>query len=349
MENVIKEENKKKSLIIVTLVLLAIIGLVIGVYFLFFNKKKEELLYPNDDSRFRYSTFDGQKFTKYERINLTENNTEVIINNKKVNIKIFNNYIYINDKNTNIISDTKNNLLSSDYKLPYVDITDYFIITYSNSGDYDSYNKIIDENGKELNLLNGGSLGDTYFYLKDNLLYAVEMIFDDDGKDYRPYYLHQVKYDDGKIYFISAAQPVEQIFYMLHDVLLGENNKQIRMMASIKPFNMRVEEGKLFINDTVKIDDDEFWIESAYITRDLVYFLSSNQCSYSIKYALDKNGEIITISDSIIGIDDFSYEHNRLYANLTSTELINEIECVNNGKAEFIYNGKNIEIKNIKK
>ena len=343
-----RDTNKKKKLVI-CIILLVIIGLGIASYYVFFNKK-EKPHYPNDDSRFRYSTFDGQKFSKYERINLTENNTEIIVNNKKINIKLIDNYIYIDDTNTNIYTDPENNLLNNDYSTPYVDITDYFIMTYRNSGDYDSYDKIIDENGKELILLNGGSLGNTYFFLEDGKLYGVDMVYDDAGKEYRPDILDQVKYDDGKIYFNSVAQPVEQRFHMLHYVPLGEKNITIRMMANLEPFRIRVKDGnKIYLNNKLLIEDTDLWFQKVYVTRDLIYVLGSNQCSISLKYAINKKGELIRlIDDEYIGIDDFTYEHNQLFANSIVMKFIDEITCNNEGKIEFIYDGQNIAIKKIK-
>lgn len=347
----VSKSNVNSPLIIIIVILLILLG--IGGYFLFFNNKKEELPYPNDDSRFRYSTYDGQKYTKYERINLTEENTEVLVNDKKVKIKIVDNHIYVNDVDTNIISDTKHNLLNDDYKVPYVDITDYFIMTYRDAGEYDVNEAIIDENGKSLNLLNGGTLGNTYFYLEDNILYAVEMIFDEED-EYKPYYLFQAKYDDGKIYFQSVAQPVEQKFYMLRNVSLDENNIQIRLMASVKPFNIRVSDGKVYVNDIVVLDDENVHPYEAYVTRDLIFLISDDQCGLVMKYAIDKNGKIINFQENDpygieVEYESLVYAHNKLIAKHLSMDINEEVECIDKGDIEFVYNNKTIEIKNIKK
>ena len=150
MENNVVEQNKNKNVIIGLMACVIILLIAALVYFVFIKKDgSQQSVKPQDNQQVNNN--EEKLFSKLEKIKLSSNNVETIVNQKNIKLKIYEDKLYIDDKNTNIEImttdeyDDKNNTY-----IPYVVVSDYFIAIFHSSPSYDELEKIIDENGNEI-------------------------------------------------------------------------------------------------------------------------------------------------------------------------------------------------------
>ena len=155
-----KEKNTKTLMILMIIcVCLSITTLGIVIYDRFIRKEPEHavlkpIMVDNQSSENNVANNNIKKFSKLDKITLSENNKTITVNDKNVTLKVIDDGLFINNKKSNEI-----------YSSNFVYVTDYFFITvdYGQGGEmlefydkdgakistnnHDQYNNLRIENG----------------------------------------------------------------------------------------------------------------------------------------------------------------------------------------------------------
>lgn len=190
------EENNvvKNALIgVISILIVAIVGL--GIYTTFI---KEDNLPQNNNTGNNNSEAGKVKvFTRLDKVTLTQNNQTININGKDIKIKVVDEYLFINDKNTEI-----------NVEIGYIYVSDYLIFIYNDGREYAGLNTALNENSKVVEIV--PLIGDDDYeyipfvelYLEDGKLmgknYSGDCEYSKNPSDcYYSYY--QFLYDGNKI------------------------------------------------------------------------------------------------------------------------------------------------------
>ena len=350
MEEKKLEKRKNIEIIALSIIIVALLG---GLIYLLFIKKDEtnEVMKPQDSQQ----VINDIRFTKVERVRLSTANKVININGKNLNLKVIDNYLYIDDNNTNIETNTSDEYDEKTYtSVPYVDVSDYLIFVYNSAQAFDTLYAIIDENGNKVTYDNY-----MYEYYDNKTPIPVKEVFVENGKlmgqEYTyaledssyPGNIYEMEYDGNKIVFNLTNGEVK----------LNESNRKIRVNG--KELKLKVVDATLYIND-VKQDAVHFE-EDIFVADKYILVEQHGQCGIAIDYAVDENGKVINVSKNtdISKGDNNNYEvqHIRKENNKVVAELPTGCYCYANydgecsvkySEVEFVYDGKNIEIKKVK-
>ena len=344
------EKRKNIEVIILSLIIVTLLGVLI--YLLFIRKDTSS---EQPTSQENQQVINDIKFTKVERVRLSTTNKVVNINGKNLNLKVVDNYLYINDNNTNIETNTSDEYDEKTYtSIPYVDVSDYLIFVYNSAQAFDTLNAIIDENGNKVTYDNY-----MYEYYDNKTPIPVKEVFVENGKlmgqEYTyaledssyPGNIYEMDYDGNKIVFNLTNGEVK----------LNESNRKI--IINGKELRLKVVDATLYIND-VKQDKVHFE-EDIFVTDKYILIEQHGQCGIAVDYAVDENGNVINVSKNtdINKGDNNNYEvqHLRKENNKIVAELPAGCNCYANydgecsvkySKVEFVYNGSSIILKNTK-
>ena len=106
----------------------------------------------------------------------------------------------------------------------------------------------------------------------------------------------------------------------LREIKLTNTNQTVRV--GNKELKLRIGkndifDNALFINDSIvyNTNGEAVYIENTYVTDKYVMFATIGQCGNHINYAIDENGNIITVNNNDYQLNDLQIKDNKLYAN----------------------------------
>ncbi len=338
MDNNVVEHNKKKNIIIGVIVCVLIL---IGVIACFLFLKKDKPEEPGKQSGSEQVDIYERKFTKFEKIKIGADNKEVTINNKKLNLKVVDGILYINDKDTNI---NVNHYLENDIDVTDVGVSDYLIFFYEPDEDFSWVNLVLDDNGNKVpfdkSFVNNsddiGVFPVVDIFIENEKLMGQEKRLTSKGEVYSGD-TFELKYDGKKI----------TVEVKNGEIQLNENNKQFVLNGNT--VNLKVIDNYLYVND-VKQEKVQFE-ENVYVTDKYILVIQVGQCGSIIDYAVNENGKVIKVEKKLPSngnnyqVYSLRYENGKLIG-----EADNNCPCYDNCKTkvkniEFSYDVDKITIK----
>jgi hypothetical protein len=328
-----KEKDKKKNIIIVIMAFVIFILLAITIYFVFINKDESSNTTNDQD-------IEEEKILKVKQYTLKEENEEIRINNKKLKLKVVDSTLYINDEEIADVMFEGNIFVTDKYALIAV------------VGQYGyGINYAINEDGKIINVYKSIVADTSYSDFQVNNIRVEER------KLFADYYHESCNYIDddstnceSKVEFVYDGNNI-----IMKDVSLQENinpltkinltNSNRTIKFGNKTINLRTENGKIYYNDKVVKQYEDYNDFGVYLSEKLILiYWQGEMCHATFIGAINEDGEYNEVNNS----EEYSvyglYEKNGEIMG-TGYECLTDPDSETKIDIKIVNNGKNITIK----
>ena len=301
MENNISEKDKEKNKIIWMLTITVIILLLVCTYFVFIKKDKEEPVKEEE--------------VTVKHMTLGDTNEEITINNKKINLKLIDSTLYINDVKQEEIMLEGNIFVTNKYVL-IAGVGQYgYAIDYA-----------IDENGKVLSVYKT-IVGDVPWPS-----YQVNNIRVENGKIVADYFHESCNYSvdendnknkicESKIEFVYDGNYLNMVEVSLPETQkpltrfeLTDTNSKVNFNGKI--VTLRNDENKIYFNDKLVKEFSDYTHFGVFVSDKYIFIhWVGAQCYPVFIGAIDTNGNYVeVVNKDYIPIFNVYEENNNFVA-----------------------------------
>lgn len=329
MESEVKGENKKSSKILVG-VLIAIIVLLVAalVYFVFIKDDKTEESKEEQNNQ-QVATEE----VKY--VSLNNQNQEVEINNKKVNLKVVESALYVNDTEYGYINPSGGVYVTSQYALVADNYGDGLHVDYA-----------IDENGKIINVFRSVIEDSSYSSFEINNIRSengkvVAHFIRKSCSDIFKNCDNLVEFNYNGDYIIVKDMALKDGIKALTKYTLTKSNISVDFNGS--KVKLRADGGKIYFNDKLVKELVDFGSYSAFVSEKLILIdIPGAQCTTVFVGAINENSEYIEIDN------DNNYPIYGLYSK-DGVIMGTGYECImteedTDFNAKFVYDGTKVKL-----